>query len=188
MRLCGLIRSPCPQSQTPFGPLPSCLSNVPNGRMNVRLNLRRFFARAIRRGLTVTTVDAHERCKLTLYFDKRLRHGIHVGPMAEGVVSVQRQASSRYSSRALIGAATPRHRCIAQGGESRFAHFHKGPSVPRGDAHSVGLRLIDFEDAVPFGQVIWPDVVCILIVHLADGRYPFKSCDEDSDQLASAVQ
>eukprot|EP01033_Poteriospumella_lacustris_P006763 gene6763-4877_t len=59
-------------------------------------------------------------------------------------------------------------------------------NVQSGDAPSLELRLIDFEDAVPFGQVIPPGYVRN-IIYLADCRYPFKSGDEDSDQIANTL-
>jgi serine/threonine protein kinase len=58
--------------------------------------------------------------------------------------------------------------------------------IHNGDTPSVELRLIDFEDAVPFGQVIPPELVRV-IVDSDDYRYPFQSGDEHSDQIARVL-
>lgn len=58
--------------------------------------------------------------------------------------------------------------------------------VEHEDMSSIELRLIDFDEAVPFGHVIPPELVRI-IVKSADYRYPFKCGDEQCPQLARAL-
>jgi hypothetical protein len=78
---------------------------------------------------------------------------------------------------------------IAALNTAKIAHLDLRPAnilwreAQNDDVHSVELRLIDFEDAVPFGQVIPPGFVQI-IVSRADRRYPFKGGDEQSRQIA----
>lgn len=59
--------------------------------------------------------------------------------------------------------------------------------TPHGEAPSVELRVIDFEDAAPFGRVI-PRELVQTIVATSDWRYPFQAGEEQTEQLASAVR
>lgn len=72
--------------------------------------------------------------------------------------------------------------------DARVAHLDERPAniMWRANGDKVELRLIDFEDAVFFGDFI-PHPFVEYVVLNGDWRYPFKSGDEQNLQKARAV-
>jgi hypothetical protein len=75
--------------------------------------------------------------------------------------------------------------------QAQIAHLDEHPAnimwreLLDSELAGVEIRLIDFEDAVFFNQVI-PAQFIQAVVNTADSRYPFKRGDDEAEQLASA--